>query len=95
MTMGLSLQDLNDRNAVFAELHRTYGQKRKWTAGELTYTVPSRVWLNGVKYAIPDAFSVSMKPKTTDNDLCDVYIHGKDTNTNGDVVTHVGTIKNH
>ena len=42
MTMGLSLQDLNDRNAVFAELHRGYGQKRKWTAGELTYTVPSR-----------------------------------------------------
>jgi hypothetical protein len=52
--MGLRLEDLKNKNAIFAELNTNtkyttlpMGRKRQWTAGDLTYSRPSNEALSG------------------------------------------------
>ena len=50
--MGLGLEDLKNKNAVFTELNAKYGttgggRKRQWTAADLTYSRPSNDALSG------------------------------------------------
>lgn len=50
--MGLRLEDLKNKNAIFTELNTKYGtlpmdRRRKWTAGDLTYSRPSNEALYG------------------------------------------------
>jgi hypothetical protein len=52
MKMGLRLEDLKNKSAIFKELNTKYGQmpmnrKRQWTAADLTYSRPSNEALYG------------------------------------------------
>jgi hypothetical protein len=52
MKMGLRLEDLKNKSAIFTELNTKYsalpmGRKRQWTAGDLTYSRPSNEALYG------------------------------------------------
>jgi hypothetical protein len=50
--MALSLQDLNNDNAVFREINGKFGKlpqgrERKWTAGDMKFNKPSHEALSG------------------------------------------------